>query len=240
MKPRQSLKICIDVLMTVLLLLLMAYHLTGQQAHEWLGAGMFALFIAHNLLNRRWYAAIFKGKYNAYRALQTAVTLLVLLSMLCQMASGIILSQYVFEFLPISGHTRLGRTLHLLGAYWGFALMSLHLGLHWNMVLGMARKVAKVLTPSKVRSILSRALAALIALYGLAAFGRYGLLSYMLLQNQFVFFDFEQSALSFFADYLAMMGLWIFAAHYAGKLARLPARRREPQKQNFIGEVEKQ
>lgn len=238
MKPRQILKILIDILMTALLFLLMAYHLTGQQAHEWIGAGMFALFIAHNLLNRRWYAAIFKGKYTAYRVLQTAVTLLALLTMLCQMASGIILSQYVFDFLPISGHIGLGRTLHLLGAYWGFALMSLHLGLHWNMVLGMARKTAKLSAPSRVRSILSRSLAALIALYGLAAFGRYGLLSYMLLQNQFVFFDFEQSALSFFTDYLAMMGLWVFAAHYGGKLARLPARRREPQKQDFIEEVE--
>lgn len=32
------------------------------------------------------------------------------------------------------------RRLHILGAYWGFLLMSRHLGLHWNMIIGMLRK----------------------------------------------------------------------------------------------------
>ena len=32
------------------------------------------------------------------------------------------------------------RRLHILGSYWGFLLMSLHLGLHWNAVLGMVKK----------------------------------------------------------------------------------------------------
>lgn len=215
-------KIAADILMTVLLLLLMAYHLTGQKAHEWLGAGMFVLFAVHNILNRRWYGALFKGRYTAYRILQTAVTLLTLLCMFGQMVSGIILSQYAFRFLPVSGLTSLARTLHLLGAYWGFVLMSAHLGLHWNMVMGMARKAAGGRAPSTARVILPRAAAMAAALYGLTAFIRYNLLSYMLLQNAFVFFDYGQSALSFFLDYLAMMGLWIFAAHYAGRLARLP------------------
>lgn len=225
MKPRQIIKISIDILMTVLLLVLMAYHLTGQQAHEWLGAGMFVLFAVHNVLNYKWYTAIFKGKYTAYRVLQTIVNIGVLLFMIGQLVSGVILSQFAFDFLPVSGHANLGRTLHLLGAYWGFALMSLHLGLHWNMVLSMARRALKISAPSKIRSVIAIIIAAAIALYGAHAFCRYGLLSYMLLENLFVFFDYEQSALSFFTDYLAMMGMWIFIAHYAGKLARLPMRR---------------
>lgn len=39
--------------MTVALLLLMAYGLVGEAAHEWIGMGMFALFVAHHILNRR-------------------------------------------------------------------------------------------------------------------------------------------------------------------------------------------
>lgn len=220
MNPRQILKISVDMVMTVILLVLMAYHLTGQHLHEWLGAGMFVLFAVHNILNYRWYTALFKGRYTVYRALQTIVNLLVLLFMVGQLISGVILSQYAFDFLPISGHANFGRTLHLLGAYWGFALMSLHLGLHWNMILSMVRKITKISKPSKAASTAARIAAAAIALYGAHAFYRYGLLSYMLLENLFVFFDYEQSALSFFTDYLAMMGLWIFIAHYAGKLAK--------------------
>ena len=47
MKGKGSLKIIVDVLMTVLLLFLMGYQLWGEEAHEWAGAGMFVLFIAH-------------------------------------------------------------------------------------------------------------------------------------------------------------------------------------------------
>ena len=62
-KTKQKIKMGIDVLMTVLLLGLMACQVTGQLFHEWFGAGMLVLFIAHNILNIRWYGNLFKGKY---------------------------------------------------------------------------------------------------------------------------------------------------------------------------------
>lgn len=220
MKRQIIVKRAVDLAMTVLLLLLMAYHLTGEAAHEWIGAGMLILFIAHNLLNRGWYTALFKGRYSAYRIFLTAVNLLVLLSMLVQMVSGILLSRHIFDFLPMSGYASFARKLHLLGAYWGFPLLSLHLGLHWNMLMGMAGKALKRLNITGIGTTALRMAAVLIALYGASAFLRYDLFSYMTLQNQFVFFDYEQSAWSFFCDYLAIMGLWIFVAHYMAALAR--------------------
>ena len=62
MKGKGSLKIIVDVLMTVLLLFLMGSQLWGEEAHEWAGAGMFILFIAHHVLNRGWHKGLFKGK----------------------------------------------------------------------------------------------------------------------------------------------------------------------------------
>ena len=53
MKAKQILKTAVDVAMTIALLLLMAYELIGQAAHEWLGIGMFVLFIIHHILNRK-------------------------------------------------------------------------------------------------------------------------------------------------------------------------------------------
>lgn len=55
MKKKQKIKILVDVAMTVLLLFLMAYMLTGQLVHEWMGASMFVLFITHHLLNANWH-----------------------------------------------------------------------------------------------------------------------------------------------------------------------------------------
>lgn len=216
MKKKFVCKIVIDMIMTVLLLFLMARQLTGDSAHEWLGAGMLILWIIHHILNRNWYSHLFKGKYTPMRILQTIVNFAVLLSMFALMISGIILSREVFAFLPISGGIALARSLHVLSAFWGFVLMALHLGLHWNMILGMVRKAAGP-AASMPQQVLLRIAAALVAGYGLYAFLKNQFLSYMFLTSPFVFFDFERPVLLFFTEYIAIMGLFIFLAHYASR-----------------------
>ena len=59
-------KLIVDATMTVLLFCLMAYQVTGEALHEWIGIGMMVILISHHLLNIKWYSALFKGKYNAY------------------------------------------------------------------------------------------------------------------------------------------------------------------------------
>ena len=89
----------VDFLMTILLLLLMAFQITGQEFHEWLGAGMLVLLLAHNILNYRWYKNLFREKYGVIRILQTAINTAVLVSMICLAYSGIVMSRYVFGFI---------------------------------------------------------------------------------------------------------------------------------------------
>lgn len=217
MKPKMKFKMFVDLIMTILLLFLMAYQVTGETAHEWLGMGMFCLFLAHNILNFRWYKNLFKGKYTVLRILQTAVNLLVFLSMIGLMVSGIMMSRHVFAFLSVGGSMSFARILHLAASYWGFALMSMHLGLHWGMVMGMARRLTNGKAPAASGSIL-RAATFIVAAYGAYVFYISGIASYMLLKNQFVFFDFEQNALSVLSENLAMMGLWVFIAYYGARL----------------------
>lgn len=140
MKPKAVVKLAVDAAMTVLLLLLMAFELVGRAAHEWIGVGMFFLFVLHHLLNRGWTKRLFQGKYTPYRVAQTGVAALVFLAMLGSFASAVFISQEVFAFLPIRQGMALGRTVHLPCAYWGYLLLSLHLGLHWGMMVAMAGK----------------------------------------------------------------------------------------------------
>ena len=144
MKPKAVIKLAVDVFMTLALLFLMGYHLWGEALHEWVGAGMLFLFIAHHILNGYWYKSLFKGKYNTIRILTLCIDILVLVSMLAQIYSGIVMSRYVFDFLPSIGGMSLARRLHILGAYWGYILMGLHVGLHWSMILGMSRYSARL------------------------------------------------------------------------------------------------
>ncbi|EFE13366.1 DUF4405 domain-containing protein [Clostridium sp. M62/1] len=169
MKSKMIIRLSIDFAMTVLLLLLMARQLTGEAAHEWLGAGMFALWILHHILNFKWYSHIGKGKYTPPRMFQLAVNLLLFISMAGMMISAVILSREVFRFLPISGGISLARSMHILCAFWSFVLMALHLGLHWNMILGHIGRAAGLVLPRPARTALGIAGAA-AAVYGLYAF----------------------------------------------------------------------
>jgi len=78
----------VDTAMTVLLLFLMAYQVTGEAAHEWLGMAMTALVIVHQILNRKWYGSLFKGRYNPYRTVTTLLNVLLLISFLLTAFSG--------------------------------------------------------------------------------------------------------------------------------------------------------
>lgn len=215
---KQSVKIIVDVIMTVILMLLMAFELIGRTAHEWLGVGMFVMFVSHHILNRKWTSHLLKGKYTPIRIFQTLLAVLVLVCILCSMVSGIVLSRYVFSFLPIEGGRSWARTLHMIGAYWGFVFMSLHLGIHWNMMMGMAGKAAG--NPSALRTWILRILGAAVAAYGAYAFVERGIGGYMFLQNMSVFFDFEEPLILFYIDYIAVMALFVWIGHYLAKILR--------------------
>lgn len=225
MKPKAIIKLSVDVLMTLALLFLMGYHLWGEALHEWVDAGMLILFIAHHILNGHWHKTLFKGKYSVLRITTLCVDLLVLLAMFAQMYSGIVMSRYVFGFLPSTGGLSLARRIHILGAYWGFLLMSLHLGLHWNMILVMLRKTARIKSGSKVRSITAFIVGLVIAGYGVWAFIGRDFPTYLFLKSEFVFWDYSEPKILFYIDYLALMGLCIFIAHYSTKLIRKFKRR---------------
>lgn len=181
---------------------------------------MFVLFITHHLLNLNWYKNLFQGRYTPIRVFQLVVDMLILAVMLIQMYSGIVLLRYVFDFLPMESGLALARRLHILGTYWGILLMSLHLGLHWNMILGMVRKGMKIKNASKIRVAVFACIGFLIAGYGLFVFIKRDFLTYMLLRSEFVFLDYSEPAVLFYLDYLALMGICIFVSHYISKLFR--------------------
>ena len=218
MKPKQLAKLLVDIGMTVALMLLMAYSLIGEMAHEWIGCAMFALFVIHHVLNIKWCRNLFRGSYTPFRIVQTLLVALMLCSMIGSMVSGMVLSRHVFVDLPIEGGSSWARTVHMICAYWGFVIMSLHLGLHWNMMMGMVNKRFK--KSSKVRCWITRIIAFAIAAYGVYAFSVRQIGEYMLLKTPFVFFDFDEPPIFFFLDYLAVMGLFVCLGHYGSKLLK--------------------
>lgn len=215
MKRKTSLKIVVDIGMTVMLLFLMTYERIGEAAHEWLGIGMFVLFIIHHILNRKWSRCVFKGKYTLFRIWQTVLVAGILLTMVGSMYSGVILSEHALSFLPIKGGRAFAREVHMISAYWGFVLMSLHIGLHWGMMMGITKRFVKEIPV--VGKWLLRGIAAFAVGYGVYAFIQREIGKYMLLINHFAFFDFEEPLIFFLADYIAVMFLFTWVSHYFSK-----------------------
>lgn len=219
-QSKQIRKRIVDLAMIVLLPLLMAEILTGQEIHEWLGIGMVVLFVVHHILNAGWWKSFFKGSYTPSRMLSVMLDLLLLLDMAALAVSGVMMSDFIFGFLSIRGGMMIARQLHLLASYWGLILMSAHLGMHMEMLIGAGRKLFRISGKNTVRTWILRAAAAGISIYGIYAFFVQQLSDYLFLQTHFVLFDETKAAAVYFAETISMVVLFAALAHYLNKLLR--------------------
>ena len=119
----------VDMAMTALLLLSMAYEMVGPAfeefcgkvfgvsfdgyemggiIHEWIGTALILLFFWHLWLNRYWLKNLFNGRYNATRAVLAFANLLLIIDVVFLLVSGIMMSKVLD--LPIEGGMDFART----------------------------------------------------------------------------------------------------------------------------------
>ncbi len=215
-KSINTLRRILDAAMTVALLFLMAYQVTGEMAHEWIGMGMALLVILHQVLNRKWYSALFRGKYNPYRILSAVLNILLLLSFLLTMFCGMSMSGYAVPFLYGMAPVSFARRMHLSMSHWSFVLMGMHLGVHipamtaaWNQ---RTKTVFSVLFP----------IAGGIGLY---LFLRNGMPDYLLFRVPFAFLDYDKAGWLIFLENLLMLSFWALLGTQAALLCRNAAQK---------------
>lgn len=200
---RKHIRLMVDVAMTVLLPMLMAYSLIGETLHEVIGSVIFALFIIHHVLNRKWYGALFKGKYNARRIFQTALDMFLLVFMLLQPISGILMSKHLYTFLPTLPISAQARSIHMMLAYWGFCLMCIHAGTHLASTMKMLFMKGKKIFAAVCVVVFC------VSAYGCTAYIKRGFPGYMSGRTMFAFFDYSEPRVFFFLDHLAIMILFM-------------------------------
>ena len=211
----------IDIILTVLLLFLMAYQVTGEMLHEWLGIAMTVLLIVHHLLNRKWYSSLFKGKYNAYRTLTACANTLLLVSIALTAFCGMAMSGYAVPFLYGMASVSFARRFHLAMSHWSFVLMGLHLGLH------IPAMTSRWKLSNPVRMILS-VIFACAGGYGLFLFLRNGIPDYMFFRNPFAFLDYEKAKWLVILENLLMLVFWAFIGTQLADLCHSRAKKQNP------------
>ena len=124
MRIKKICKLCIDIGMLVITFLLMASERTGIVLHMLLGAALFVLVVAHNILNLAWWAGIGKGTYSRTRWMRTIWNVLLLIDFLLVMISGILYAV----------------GLHRITALLFLILTVIHIGVHWKKASAKQQK----------------------------------------------------------------------------------------------------
>ncbi len=212
-KTKNMVRRIVDAAMTVLLLCLLAYQVTGEAVHEWSGVTMTLLVIIHQILNRKWYGALFKGKYNAYRILTTVLNILLLAAFALTAVCGMSMSGHAVPFLYGMTPVSFARRMHLGMSHWAFVLMGMHLGMHIPaMTAGLKQKPG-------LQTLLTYVFTAAGGI-GLYLFLKSSVPDYLFFRVPFAFLDYDKAGWLVFLENLLMLSFWAFIGTQAARVRR--------------------
>lgn len=197
----------------------LAYWWLDNLSHEVIGTIFFALLIAHNVFNRRWYGAVKRGRYDPPRSLNTVVIAGMAISMLILLATSILISQDLFAALALDRSFAL-RAAHMFVAYWALVFLAVHLGTRWPVVMNVTWQALGIKGTNPLGIWALRAITAVIAVKGVLATLEMGLGTKLRLQYALDMWDFNESTLGFFVNYLSIIGLYAALTHYGLSLLR--------------------
>lgn len=207
----------LNLAMVLCLVVVMDYRFIENAIHEMLGLFTLLLIIIHNTINRQWYTAIGKGKQDFLRTLKTITNVLLLALIVLVAVTGFLISQTVFASFSLSDSI-LAHQLHILSAYLGFILISIHIGFHWHELLVKLCNWLKIDRTSYRCILISRIAIAIIFSYGIYASFTRNIGSKLLLQHVVNDWAAAPSLIGFIVDYAAIMGCYIAITYYLTQL----------------------
>jgi len=224
MITKKTVRLLLDITITVILLCSYAYRITGDKAHEWIGITLFLCITLHIIINLKWFKTIFKGAYNPRRIIMTTVNILLAVDFAILLITGLSHSRTLLSFLHLSGSMVL-RQIHTAAAYWSIILTAVHIGIHWglfiNAVMGKVRNEKKLLF-----GIIMRILAIALFAFGVwSSFDR-DIFSKLFLGFSFDYWSPEKPIILFFVETISIMSIYIFTAYYCLKIIEVIKNRR--------------
>ncbi|MBL5898391.1 DUF4405 domain-containing protein [Lelliottia amnigena] len=194
--------------MTVLLLVLMGFHLHGEIVHEWSGIIFTLLIILHLYLNRHRLWSLSPNIPLTMRVVNRAINVVTFAVILTAIVSGMMLSRHILLELPFHNPARWVRKVHMTSVHWGMLILALHIGLHWKILATFFCRIMNIANNTLLANIIMPGIFSLIALLGLYELLNQDYLDYLLIKVDFSFFDYDESALIFYLRYLAIIVLF--------------------------------
>lgn len=225
MSQKSAFKLSIDLIMTILMMLALAFRITGDTAHEWIGLSFFLLFVVHNVLNFHWYKHLLKQRqnYSFKWVLNLIINCMLVVVMGTVVITGFMQSKVILSYFELQSGMVL-RQIHTIASYWGYVLVSIHLGVHWQMIY--KQLFGKLAKPTAIRlpRLGLQALGFTMALGGVWAFVQRDMYSKLFQAMTFDFWD--KSTALFFAYQLLIMVLFVWITYYLLKTIPLVAKKK--------------
>ena len=210
---KKTIRMTVDICIAVFLLLLMSYQATGEKIHEWIGLGMAAMILIHQLLNLGWYKALVtgKGRRTSFRIAVTVTDLLLLLSLVLTAFSGMSMSVYAVPFLYGMASQMIVRRMHLAVSHWCLILAAIHFGFH---VPAIENRYFK---GEKARNVFAVSFTCAAGI-GSYVFLKNRILSYIFFIAAFAVFELGKPRFLVFLEYALIFVLWSFIGYIIAQM----------------------
>lgn len=171
MMKKNIVKIALDILLAVVFVLLFNTRvLTGMSFHEIAGLSIGLAFLIHKALNWKWIKQvtrhIFGKNITAKARFGYVIDVLLLLSVAYILVSGLFISKVLFPDL-MTGNNAFFKTTHTAVSYFSLLLIGIHVGLHWQWVMNMVRRLLHMEKQGRVFNYIAKGLAALVFAAGI-------------------------------------------------------------------------
>ena len=218
---KQHIKYCLDIIMTICFICIMKIMITGISLHEKLGLIILGLVILHIILNYRWVKGmalrIFDTKLNLVTKISVVLNLVLAILTVLLVVSGILISVTIFTNIAAENR-ELWANIHKKSALLLFICISIHIGLHWKMIMYGFKNMFKIKGFSKIRTSALRIVTIVIMLFGLLSLFRNPILQDTFKINKESDSKNKSTKIHVILEYTSIMGLFIGGTYYTFKI----------------------
>lgn len=214
MKRVYLFQVMLDALMALLLLVLMGFHLHGEILHEWAGLLFTLTIFLHLYLNKHRLWSLSPKLPTGMVFINRTINVATLVIILTALVSGMMLSRHLLSDLPFHHPQIWVRKAHMTAVHWGMLILAIHIGLHWKMLATFFCRIMHIPESSGFANVTMPVIFFIVALHGAYCFLNGDYLSYLLIQVDFSFFDYDESASAFYAGYLSIIILFSLTTRF--------------------------
>lgn len=212
-------RLLLDLIAVSLIVACLAYWWQDNLTHELFGTALFALVIAHNIFNRRWYGGLRKRKLDAARIVNLSAITGLIVVMTIMLVTSVLISRDLFPFAALDGAFAV-REIHMFAAYWVLLIIAIHLGTRWQVVMNACRGIIGLSEHNAFRTAALRMLTIVIVAWGVRSSFEMTFGSKLMLSYSLDMWDFNESTFGFFLNYGSIVGLFAAAVHYGLMLVK--------------------